>query len=145
LPPFDESNAERRAAVRSRDGTNRAARIVPVDIGAKSTPFKRMETELKLTIPAAARARIDDHPAVRSSRADSPVERHQVTTQEVLGTINDAAATERIAAKLAEKGCPDLAPAIGALAKWNEGRRRKACSHLDKVWKEFRGATPFWH
>jgi triphosphatase len=65
--------------------------------------------------------------------------------QEVLGTINDAAATERIAAKLAEEGRPDLVPPIGALAKWNEARRRKACSHLDKVWKEFRGATPFWH
>src|SRR5438132_1629630 len=36
--------------------------------------------------------------------------------QEVLGTINDAAATDRIAAKLAEKGRPDLVPPIGALA-----------------------------
>jgi inorganic triphosphatase YgiF len=65
--------------------------------------------------------------------------------QEVLGTINDAAATDRIAAKLAEKGRPDLVPPIGALAKWNEARRRKACSHLDKAWKDFRGAAPYWH
>jgi triphosphatase len=65
--------------------------------------------------------------------------------QEVLGTINDAAATDRIAAKLAEKGRPDLVPPLGALAKWNEARRDNARSHLDKAWKEFRGATPFWH
>jgi triphosphatase len=65
--------------------------------------------------------------------------------QEVLGDINDAAATDRIAAKLAEEGRPDLVPSISALAKWNETRRREACSRLDKAWKGFREAAPFWH
>jgi CHAD domain-containing protein len=64
--------------------------------------------------------------------------------QEVLGTINDAAATDRMAAKLAERGRPDLVPSVGALAKWNETRHREACSRLDKAWKHFRKATPFW-
>src|SRR5258708_7224526 len=77
-------------------------------------------------------------------RADSSVDRHQAPPGGFPATITDAAATDCMAAKLAKKGPPDPAPAIGALAKWNEGRRRKACSHLDKVWKEFRGATPFW-
>jgi len=65
--------------------------------------------------------------------------------QEVLGDINDAAATDRIAAKLAEEGRPDLVPSVSALAKWNETRRREACSRLDKAWKDFREAAPFWH
>jgi triphosphatase len=49
-------------------------------ISGKAPNSKHMETELKLAFPAGARARIEDHPSLRSLRETSPVERHEVTT-----------------------------------------------------------------
>ncbi|HLG86316.1 MAG TPA: CHAD domain-containing protein [Alphaproteobacteria bacterium] len=64
--------------------------------------------------------------------------------QNILGTINDAAATDRLAGSLESHDRPDLAVAVGALAQWNSGRREEARAGFDRAWKRFRKAEPFW-
>jgi inorganic triphosphatase YgiF len=64
--------------------------------------------------------------------------------QDILGTINDAAATDRLAGSLESHDRPDLAVAVGALAQWNARRREEALAGFDDAWKRFRKAEPFW-
>jgi CHAD domain-containing protein len=64
--------------------------------------------------------------------------------QTLLGKSNDAAVTPVLAARLAEGGHADLAPAIGTLVEWSVGRRKKALRDLPKAWNAFRAAERFW-
>ncbi len=65
--------------------------------------------------------------------------------QDLLGRINDAAASVRLAAILDAGDRPDLAPAVGALAKWAERRTKNARHGLPRAWAAFRAAKRPWH
>lgn len=64
--------------------------------------------------------------------------------QSLLGEVNDAASTPSLAEVLAEPPRPELAPAIGALARWAENRGTSAHSRVFKAWHWFRATEPFW-
>ncbi len=64
--------------------------------------------------------------------------------QELLGTVNDAAATPALAGQLASAGRPDLVPAVAALAAWAEQRGSAARPRVAKAWRALRDADPFW-
>ncbi len=64
--------------------------------------------------------------------------------QELLGQINDAAATPALAEQIAAAGHVGLTPAVGAIAHWAERRDADAKRHLPKAWRSFRVARPFW-
>ncbi len=64
--------------------------------------------------------------------------------QELLGTINDARVTPRLAeAMLGEQGV-ELAPALAGLAEWSARQERQAVRQLDDALCRFRRARPFW-
>lgn len=63
--------------------------------------------------------------------------------QNLLGEVNDAAATPNLARLLAEERT-DLAPALGALAGWAERRGVAARKRVPKAWHTLRDADPFW-
>ncbi|MDQ2765158.1 MAG: CHAD domain-containing protein, partial [Pseudomonadota bacterium] len=64
--------------------------------------------------------------------------------QTLLGVVNDAVATPSLAEGLGQPGHPELAPAIGALARWSEDRSAAAGRRVTKVWHAFRATNPFW-
>jgi triphosphatase len=64
--------------------------------------------------------------------------------QQVLGDINDSVTAIALAGRLADAARPDLAPAVGALAKQLDGRRQDALRGLAKRWKAFQAEPRFW-
>ncbi|MBV8523863.1 MAG: CHAD domain-containing protein [Acetobacteraceae bacterium] len=64
--------------------------------------------------------------------------------QDLLGAINDAAGTTRLAELLRAEGHSELAPAAGALAEWSAARRNEALQHVPDALREFEAAAPFW-
>jgi CHAD domain-containing protein len=64
--------------------------------------------------------------------------------QELLGRMNDAAVAVALAERLTAGDGSGLAPAVGALARWSEGRRDKAAKRLSGAWATFRKTSPFW-
>ena len=64
--------------------------------------------------------------------------------QQVLGDINDTVTATGLADRLADAARPDLAPAVGALAKQLDGRRQDALGGLAKRWKAFQAEPWFW-
>ena len=64
--------------------------------------------------------------------------------QELLGTINDARVTPRLADEMLGARGTELAPAFAALAAWSADQERKALRRLDDASKRFRRAKPFW-
>lgn len=77
-----------------------------------------------------------------------PVKRYRKSCealQELLGAINDARVTPRLAeAMLDGAQATELAPAIAELAAWSARRERQALRRLDDALDAFRQATPFW-
>ncbi len=64
--------------------------------------------------------------------------------QELLGTVNDAAATPELARHLAGNGSPEITPALAALTAWAEKRGAAARQRMPKAWHALRDAHPFW-
>jgi len=64
--------------------------------------------------------------------------------QELLGTINDARVTPRLADEMLGARGTELAPAVAALAAWSADQERKALGGLADASKKFRRAEPFW-
>lgn len=64
--------------------------------------------------------------------------------QTLLGTVNDARVTPRLAEGLATNGEGELDPALARLAAWSDARRTEAMKRLKAAWKDFREATPPW-
>jgi triphosphatase len=65
-------------------------------------------------------------------------------TQETLGGINDAVTAIALADHLIEAARPDLAPAVGALARVLDRRRNDGLQDLTKRWKAFHAEPRFW-
>jgi triphosphatase len=64
--------------------------------------------------------------------------------QELLGTINDARVTPRLADEMLGPRGTELAPAFAELATWSADQERKALRRLDKALADFRRAKQFW-
>jgi CHAD domain-containing protein len=64
--------------------------------------------------------------------------------QELLGTINDARVTPRLADEMLGPRGTDLAPAFAQLAAWSAEQEGKALHQLDDTMAKFRRAEPFW-
>jgi inorganic triphosphatase YgiF len=65
--------------------------------------------------------------------------------QEVLGAINDAAATDALVARIAESpNGARLAPSIGVLSRWTARHRAVALARLPVIWRGFKAESPFW-
>ncbi|HJS84101.1 MAG TPA: CYTH and CHAD domain-containing protein [Acetobacteraceae bacterium] len=64
--------------------------------------------------------------------------------QELLGSVNDAAATPDLAQHLADSDESGIAPCLAALAAWTEGRGKAARRRVPKAWHALRDADPFW-
>lgn len=64
--------------------------------------------------------------------------------QELLGTINDARVTPRLAESLVHERSLELAPAIAALSAWSVKRERTARRHLRGALRGFEASAPFW-
>jgi inorganic triphosphatase YgiF len=64
--------------------------------------------------------------------------------QRALGALNDAAVTVALLERLASDHGADLTPALGALARWSEERRREAHQELAGAWRELQDARRFW-
>lgn len=64
--------------------------------------------------------------------------------QDLLGDVNDARVTPRLAASLVDTPGPELAPAIAALAEWSASRERAALATLGKKLARFAETPPFW-
>jgi triphosphatase len=64
--------------------------------------------------------------------------------QELLGVVNDAAATPELARHLAGNGDSEIVPALDALAVWAEKRGASARQRVPKAWHALRDADPFW-
>ncbi len=65
--------------------------------------------------------------------------------QELLGAVNDAAATPELARRLAEGGASEMAAALADLAAWVEKRGAAARQRVPKAWHALRDADPFWN
>jgi inorganic triphosphatase YgiF len=63
---------------------------------------------------------------------------------EILGAINDAAMTRRLARTLSKDSWPNLAAAEAALERWNRRRVAKSKSRLKAAVKTFKRAPVFW-
>jgi inorganic triphosphatase YgiF len=65
--------------------------------------------------------------------------------QEILGAINDTAATEMLLGRIGE-GVENarLAPSIAVLERWSQHNRRDALARLPAAWHGFRDEAPFW-
>jgi triphosphatase len=70
---------------------------------------------------------------------------HCKKLQQVLGDINDTVTAIALAGSLADAARPDLAPAVGEVAKQLDGRRRDALRSLAKRWKAFQAESWFWN
>lgn len=64
--------------------------------------------------------------------------------QELLGSVNDAAATPDLARHLADEERPGIASALAALTGWAEQRGTAARQRVPKAWHALRDAGPFW-
>jgi inorganic triphosphatase YgiF len=64
--------------------------------------------------------------------------------QELLGTINDARVTPRLADDMLGSRGTELAPAFAELATWSADQERKALGRLDDTLRKFRRTEPFW-
>jgi len=64
--------------------------------------------------------------------------------QELLGTINDARVTPRLADEMLGARGTELAPAFAQLAAWSAGQERRALSQLEDALGKFRRTEPFW-
>ncbi|MBN9561608.1 MAG: CHAD domain-containing protein [Alphaproteobacteria bacterium] len=64
--------------------------------------------------------------------------------QELLGTINDARVTPRLADDMLGVRGTELAPAFAQLAAWSAEQERKALRRLDEALTKFRRTEPFW-
>jgi triphosphatase len=70
--------------------------------------------------------------------------KHCKALQKSLGAINDAATAVRRGEALTGNDRPDLAAAVGALARRLERSRRKATKSLPKRWRAFEDERRFW-
>ncbi len=66
------------------------------------------------------------------------------TLQELLGTINDARVTPRLADDMLGPRGTELAPAFAELATWSAAQERKALRQLGDALIDFRRVEPFW-
>ncbi len=64
--------------------------------------------------------------------------------QELLGEVNDAAASPDLAGRIGSTEGADLAPALKALAAWTSARGGAARERVPKAWHALRDADPFW-
>ncbi len=68
--------------------------------------------------------------------------------QDVLGHLNDLAAAEQILARVIERLGPEAGPshhhAAGFVAGWAAAGAERRLRRLDRQWKAFAAATPFW-
>jgi inorganic triphosphatase YgiF len=64
--------------------------------------------------------------------------------QTLLGAINDANMTPRLAKELVISDAGELHHGIAALVQWTDARRIKAMHRLKAAWKDFRSTTPPW-
>ena len=87
---------------------------------------------------------IDDLRAVLPPKAAAAYLRRCKKLQRILGDANDAVTGIGLADRLDADARPDLAPAVGLLAKRLERRRSEGLQDLAKRWKAFRGEPRFW-
>lgn len=68
-----------------------------------------------------------------------------VRLQDALGVYNDAVTVRQLAAR-ANRGLQGTAAdeALGIMLVWSTGMRDKSTRKLQRDWKKFRAATPFW-
>ena len=64
--------------------------------------------------------------------------------QDGLGAYNDAVTLARLAAAASGGVSPDAHEARGIMLGWSAGLRDAGTRHLKRLWREFRGARPFW-
>lgn len=79
---------------------------------------------------------------------EKPVKRYAKrckNLQSLLGAINDAQVTARLAQDIAPAHSAAWAPAAGALHEWNARRMKAACRKLPKAWRRLQQAPKFWH
>ena len=87
---------------------------------------------------------IDDLRAVLPPKAVKSYLRKCKKSQKAMGEINDAVTAIGLADHLDEGRRPDLAPAVGVLAKRLQRRRSEGLHALGKRWKAFAGEPRFW-
>ena len=64
--------------------------------------------------------------------------------QTLLGEINDACMTPRLAEAVAANARAELDPAVARLAEWSDAQRTVAMRRLKAAWEDFRSARPPW-
>lgn len=64
--------------------------------------------------------------------------------QDILGLINDGATTQQLVRAHFRADSAELAPAIGIIAGWAEGRSCALRDELAQSWKAFRDTKVFW-
>jgi CHAD domain-containing protein len=64
--------------------------------------------------------------------------------QALLGAINDAQVTMRLAEQIAPPHSAAWAPAFGTLHEWNSRRMKASRKDLRRTWQRLRDATVFW-
>jgi inorganic triphosphatase YgiF len=66
--------------------------------------------------------------------------------QDVLGTLNDIAVTDRLSCQLAgDRTDQGVDEALQLLDDWSEQRQAQQLNRMDVVWQSFAAQKPFWH